>query len=146
MVFSLCCLSLESLVVPGDEFKPVLRLTHGPVPFHIFQACDSGLCSDLRPCMTWISGFKQAQNQSWSLQSIYPDEHITPRLQSQHIPELCCHLCCFQAPNLGYLRRDELCDSDFLHSRKKPKPTLFIPNLLVKACRITEGMGLEVTL
>lgn len=49
MVFPWCTLSLESLIVPQVAFKQVLTFTHGPVPFFLFRACDSGLWSDLRP-------------------------------------------------------------------------------------------------
>lgn len=139
MAFPLCTLSLESLIVPGAAFKPVLRLTHGPVPCYVFQARDSGLCSDLRPHMMWISEFKQAQKQNWSLQSICPNRHMVPRLQCQSCPATC------SLPPLTCLICTMM-NSVTLFFRKKPKPTLLIPNLLVKAFRIPEWMGLEGTL
>lgn len=152
MVFPWCTLSLESLIVPQVAFKQVLTFTHGPVPFFLFRACDSGLWSDLRPRVKQTSGFKQAQQQNWSLQSTCPDEHLAPRLQSPHIPELSCHLLAATSAASNEAPTRVICTMMnpvtlmFCTPEKTNKPTLLIPNLLVKAFGITEWMGLEGTL
>lgn len=122
MVFPWCTLSLEPLIVPQVAFEQVLRLTHGPAPFYVFQACDSGLWSDPRPHRTWISGFKQAQQGACRVSALLST--LFPGYRA-HTSQSCPATCSLPPvllptrPCPRYLHHDKPSDSDVLHSSKK---------------------------